>query len=76
MLIASMVRTEVGLETTVEGLRMSLTELKDKPGDPVVEAEISVVEELLGRVLDVRHDFHIYKQVREGETLPVEREEP
>jgi len=76
MLIASMVRTEVGLETTVEGLRMSLAELKDKPGDPVVEAEISVVEELLGRVLDVRHDFHIYKQMREGEPLTGEREEP
>jgi len=75
MLIAPMIRAEVGLETAVEGLRMSLTELKDKPGDSIVEAEISVIEELLGRVIDVCDDFQLYKRVREGEPLTAEGEE-
>lgn len=76
MLIAPMIRAEVGLETAVEGLKMGLTELKDKPpGDSVVEAEISVLDELLGRVVDVRDDFQLYKRVREGEPLAAEGEE-
>jgi hypothetical protein len=66
-MIENLIRIEVGLETAEEGLKASLEELRDRPEDSAVEAEILVVQDLLMRVSDALRDLHLYRMVlREG----------
>jgi hypothetical protein len=74
MLSAHLIRAHVGLETTIEGFTLCLKELEERPEDPVTEAEIAVVEELLGRVLDAHRDFSLYQQVVDGEDISFDKD--